>query len=263
MKEKIIDKKICVVFFIFFFTLFFLQISYASNIEITKTSKSKITIGDELEVEISISNLENSEIEVSVKEQITNADPVQPESFYTKKCQVGFCVEPPFYMWNVTLSPLSTYTIDYKIKPLSFGNFSIPPTEVKTSSGELFYSNRLNVIVHCITNGICQPDKGENYFTCPEDCPSGSADDVCDLIKDGRCDPDCVPSADPDCSEVKKPICENGICESALGEDSISCPQDCPVKKQAPYWMYIITLILIIAVIGFLIYRMKFVKVAQ
>jgi rhodanese-related sulfurtransferase len=39
----------------------------------------------------------------------------------------------------------------------------------------------------------------ENYFTCPEDCPSGAADYYCDGVSDGICDPDCTVGTDPDC----------------------------------------------------------------
>lgn len=50
-------------------------------------------------------------------------------------------------------------------------------------------------------NGFCE--EGENYFTCPRDCPSGGRDGVCDEIVDRLCDPDCGTEQDPDC--VKTP----------------------------------------------------------
>jgi len=37
----------------------------------------------------------------------------------------------------------------------------------------------------------------ETFKTCPSDCPSGSRDEYCDGVKDGKCDPDCT--GDPDC----------------------------------------------------------------
>jgi len=40
----------------------------------------------------------------------------------------------------------------------------------------------------------------ENAFTCPADCGSGDRDNLCDGIRDGRCDPDCPEgNGDPDC----------------------------------------------------------------
>lgn len=41
----------------------------------------------------------------------------------------------------------------------------------------------------------------ENITTCPQDCPTGSADAYCDSISDNICDPDCREDEDPDCVE--------------------------------------------------------------
>jgi len=44
----------------------------------------------------------------------------------------------------------------------------------------------------------------EDFASCARDCPSGSADEYCDAVADGRCDPDCVEQgqADADCPRV-------------------------------------------------------------
>jgi putative hemolysin len=40
----------------------------------------------------------------------------------------------------------------------------------------------------------------ENVISCPADCRTGGRDDLCDMKRDGRCDPDCPGGAgDPDC----------------------------------------------------------------
>ncbi len=40
----------------------------------------------------------------------------------------------------------------------------------------------------------------ENVITCPADCKSGGWDNLCDGVRDGRCDPDCPDGkGDPDC----------------------------------------------------------------
>jgi hypothetical protein len=204
MKKKPLGKVVSVMLFIAITILFLsLQNVCAANLRVTKTAKHTIVVGEILEIRIVINNLENYEIPVSVKEHVSNAAPVDPPSFHEReKCPYTFCTEPDYYMWNVTLPSNSTYTIIYKIKPLSFGNFIIPPTEVKTLSDETFYSDSLTITVQCKSNGKCEPNLSENYFNCPEDCPSGSADNVCDLIKDGRCDPDCEPGTDLDCLET-------------------------------------------------------------
>jgi hypothetical protein len=243
MEKKPLKKVILVMFFISITILFLsLQNVSAANLRVTKTAKHTIVIGEVLEVKIVITNLENYEIPVSVKEHITNADPVDPPNFYEReKCPYTFCIEPDYYMWNVTLPSNSTYTITYKIKPLSFGNFVIPPTEVKTLSGETFYSDSLAIIVQCKSNGKCESNLGENYFTCPEDCPSGSADNVCDLIKDGKCDPDCEPGTDPDC----------------LAPTTTTLPPSPLTQPALPFYYIAIIFIFIAVILFFLLTRIR------
>lgn len=71
----------------------------------------------------------------------------------------------------------------------------------------------------CDNNGVCY--NSENYKNCPNDCPTGSKDGICDMIKDARCDPDCKWQEDPDC------VCNrNGKCDLGV-ENYANCPQDC------------------------------------
>ncbi len=97
---------------------------------------------------------------------------------------------------------------------------------------------------------------GEDYKTCPQDCPSGSFDGYCDMVNDGICDPDCTPDADPDCTNITNnetqnetqnknrtqnknktiaPVgkCGDGICESF--ESYKNCPRDCPSGGEDGY----------------------------
>ncbi|MEM5820347.1 MAG: DUF333 domain-containing protein [Candidatus Aenigmatarchaeota archaeon] len=101
----------------------------------------------------------------------------------------------------------------------------------------------------------------ENYFNCPEDCPSGSYDGICDGIQDNRCDPDCiylnVQNADPDCVESKpKRFCLNikdGICD----ENCIDDP-DCEIEPtRFPIWI----LFIIIIVISFFLFVYYYKKI--
>ncbi len=82
-------------------------------------------------------------------------------------------------------------------------------------------------------DNFCDYGKGENYSSCDMDCPSGSKDDYCDKISDGRCDPDCKSGEDPDCS--------GGLIPTWLGQY---------------FWiLLILLLLLIVLVILFFIYR--------
>jgi len=85
-----------------------------------------------------------------------------------------------------------------------------------------------------LKGGVCGDGKcvlGENYKNCPTDCPSGSSDNYCDKVKDGICDPDCLPSEDSDCKKII--ICGNGKCEEQ--ESFRNCPIDCPSGSKDNY----------------------------
>jgi len=88
--------------------------------------------------------------------------------------------------------------------------------------------------VICNKNRICEPHRGENHGSCPEDCLSGFEDGYCDGVEEGICDPDCKPEEDPDCRVGTTTIpvtttitlrCGNSICEEF--ESYGNCPQDC------------------------------------
>ncbi len=85
-------------------------------------------------------------------------------------------------------------------------------------------------------DGICQSDAGEAPLSCPADCTANcvwTPDCIglpwplecggawsCDL---GYCTPHCTPAA-----------CGDGVCDTAYGETSASCPADCAVACGGP-----------------------------
>jgi hypothetical protein len=82
---------------------------------------------------------------------------------------------------------------------------------VKVLAGnEIIFSRPITTL--CDMDSTC--DENEDYFSCPVDCASGSADGVCDSVSDGTCDPDCTASGDPDCTteETKEAGEKKGIC---------------------------------------------------
>ena len=135
----------------------------------------------------------------------------------------------------------------------------------------------INLELLCNNNGIC--DNYENYFSCMNDCHSGSNDGTCDKVKDGICDPDCaIPSYDPDCitsttvttTVIENPttttqVCnKNNKCEPQLGENYITCLQDCPSgPKTNMTWIYIVLCIAIVALLVFFLTRIKGEKIER
>lgn len=93
----------------------------------------------------------------------------------------------------------------------------------------------------------------ENYFTCPQDCPSGSFDGICDSIEDDKCDQDCILfnqiEKDLDCIGKKEKICLNikdGICDE-------NCPEDPDCVFEVPKLTYRFFIIVFIIILLFLI----------
>lgn len=112
---------------------------------------------------------------------------------------------------------------------------------------ELYHKdNRILVatIELCNNNKICEIDKKENYLSCPSDCPSGSNDNYCDRVLDGKCDLDCgVIELDIDCT------CGDGICSER--ENPKTCPRDCKASSVGlDMALYVIALAAIILIAG-------------
>ena len=92
-------------------------------------------------------------------------------------------------MNKVDLDAGSSTSVSFLVQPLNTAGYT-----TKTINGVL-------------TDSSGNPwTAGEDYSTCPEDCPSGGADEYCDGIRDNICDPNCVEfeEYDPDCNLLWK-----------------------------------------------------------
>jgi hypothetical protein len=63
---------------------------------------------------------------------------------------------------------------------------------------------------------VCQAAQGETVLTCPEDCQSGQADNICQGVLDGVIDPDCEDGYDPDAAQPTEPAQPSVPTETAL-----------------------------------------------
>ena len=189
-------------------------LDYYSNttvdIEVEKTAPQLITLGDVMEVNITVKNKAKLPVVVSVREKIGEADAIEPELVYPAADADLIAARSPYFYWYLTLDPLSQQTVSYKIRPLKVGDYIFSPTVVTFDQmDKKFYSNTLVTNVLRKENNICEPEKGENSITAPDECPSGSKDNLCDLKSDGKCDPDCK-TGDPDCNSPLNP--KNNLC---------------------------------------------------
>ncbi|MBN2251263.1 MAG: hypothetical protein JW724_04240 [Candidatus Altiarchaeota archaeon] len=202
----------------------------AEGLTVKKTCAPEIKLGDVLEVSITIKNGLGESLNLDVREYMVDAETIEaPEAqrevepvLPANKSSVIYWFTP-YYQWIFNLKPAEEKTLAYRIRPQSLGKLNIGPTEVRTPR-ETYYSNILTVTVKCNANKVCEGKFRENSINCPEDCPSGFNDGLCNPIEDKTCDPDCPANTDPDCT---KPVCGDRICEGFKGEDHGNCPADC------------------------------------
>jgi hypothetical protein len=114
------------------------------------------------------------------------------------------------YEWKIKLAPKQNTPVSYWLVPKKVGSYVIPPAKV-TIEGKNFYLKSWGLKVKCLEDGKCDSKIGENYLNCPQDCPTGETEGICDFAKDGKCDPDCQKEADPDCQVSKKKVLFNWV----------------------------------------------------
>lgn len=97
---------------------------------------------------------------------------------------------------------------------------------IKMQKGDKIISQNL---IGTVCNNNLKCEASENYASCPTDCISGSRDNYCDGVVDGRCDPDCAVSGDKDCESA-----ESGV----VGTGGIT---------ETSTWLILIVIVIIIA----------------
>jgi parallel beta-helix repeat protein len=95
----------------------------------------------------------------------------------------------------LTIPPQSTASFEFNATPDSVGYYDLPPALVHAGGAVVRSPSRMLRVV-CEPNGTCDAD--ENHVFCPQDCETGMQDGTCDMVDDGRNDPDCDFEIDPD-----------------------------------------------------------------
>ncbi len=151
-------------------------------------------------------------------------------TIWSQKISILFGYTGPVYM-NKTLPSDELFNNHYL-------SFRIPYSQDMRTLTLLHGDNIIysKSIVGCNRNNKCEDT--ETYYSCPQDCPLESKDNVCVKRMDNACDPDCGEGVDPDCS------LETTSTPSALA----------PKEKPVDYLPYIVILFVII-IFGILAYR--------
>ena len=111
---------------------------------------------------------------------------------------------------NATLSypdkTIKQLTLPTSIKAEQTGTYTLKVTASKEGYKTKTLSTQFGVVEKeaeiintssCFVNSKCEPDLGENYKTCPQDCEP--------CAKDNICNPDCLTGEDADCKQTAFP----------------------------------------------------------
>jgi hypothetical protein len=100
--------------------------------------------------------------------------------------------------WTFTLKPGETKEVSYWVAPRYAGFYWVEPSRITVGGSSCSMPVR-SIPVSCVSGHSCDPKKGENAITCPDNCRNWTADNICNDAKDGHCDRDCAAGVDPDC----------------------------------------------------------------
>jgi hypothetical protein len=152
------------------------------------------TPGADITVTLKVTNSGNRQVRAKVYED------QRPGATYLDSLVTKYhtyqALKIPYNAWDITLGPGATQSVTYRIRPQAVGVISFTPALVVDETGSQTEAKPTSIRVACIPNGVC--DAGENTIFCPEDCPKGGSDGICDGSPDGKVDPDCVKGYDPD-----------------------------------------------------------------
>lgn len=169
------------------------------DVTVTRAGPSSVSAGEDVNVTIVVESNVNQLYSVVVEEQFTG-EYVSSDGVLVQERDPLY--RPDFIRWEFNLPPGWRKELHYVVSPYQPGMMILIPTSVylENATGNYYMeSDYLEVDVQCNSNGRCETAEGEDYLTCPDDCTTGIRDENCDLLGDGRCDPDCEAGYDPDC----------------------------------------------------------------
>jgi len=192
------------------------QIVFA-NVILEKTVSDTVQPNEWFSIDVRITNDNSYQITGTLYEsQLSFLEYRDYEPFV----QTGW-YKPPYISVDKTVDANSYTDVSFVVKTDAIGNFLTPNSTFNVNS-KTYFSNSVEFSVLCNQNNVCEKDLGEDYETCSHDCSTGSSDGECDMIKDGKVDPDCLPGYDPD---FVTDSCSNGVLDE--GELDVDCGSVC------------------------------------
>jgi hypothetical protein len=152
--------------------LIFCTTVLAQDLIVTKTAPFQINYGQNLTVTITITNNLNQKVSVTVRENIGDAQAIEPQLTIPELPPGIKAARPPYFEWRLSIDANSQASVSYTIRPNKVGDYLFSPTTVITDDGKIFYSNALSTLVKCNINNVCEESIGEDFTNCPEDCKS-------------------------------------------------------------------------------------------
>ena len=183
------------------------QVEQIQGLAITRITPARSMLGEKVWVVIQIKNTSNEALVFQFIERLGEAEFDKTEAKATMIFDPGSGMEagsstdqgfPVYsYEWKISLEPGYTTYLTYWLVPTFAGEYVISPARIILN--EQTYKTGSRVIkVACQMDGVCQDGQGETVLSCPEDCKSGQADNICQAVLDGLIDPDCEDGYDPD-----------------------------------------------------------------
>ena len=234
--------------------------SVKTKISIKREHPETAFLGEGVEIKLIVKNDFNESLDLVVSEFLISG--VEYLDSNIQKLTLNYEGLPvSYYTWKFTLPAFSSKELVYHVKFKDLGLYSFSPASVSDQYGNKADSEPTSIIIKCNTNGVCE--KGESHLFCPEDCPTGVKDDNCDALVDGKCDPDCVPSYDPDCSENagNKSLSSNcsSVVDEVCDENCMNFDPDCnKLSKKSVAWENVIAIsviILLVIALAFYFYK--------
>ena len=161
-------RKIFFAVIVLFFIAGLASFSLAQGLEIVREARNQVSMGEPLEVKISVLNQEANPKKVKISERISeNFELISPKEPTSRKSYNG--LEVSFLDWTLDIPEKSSVSVSYTINPAQPGDVSLAPTQVvDSSSGAVYSGDILQLNVKCAPNNLCEQGEKIGRASCRE-----------------------------------------------------------------------------------------------